>query len=142
VAGFEVPGDTVIDAVANMGGLGDFRTIGQGLASSAIILGLVRSEAAGRVLGGGRRMQVLGDASYALYLVHYPLISILCKVAVALGMAKLGLSGAVVSYGVIFLACLAAAVAFHLWMEKPAMSCLRNWAARAGLLGPPPGRVA
>jgi exopolysaccharide production protein ExoZ len=59
----------------------------------------------------------LGDASYVLYLVHYPLISALCKVSASL--LPHTIVGASVAYTVILIACLVAAIAVHLWIERP-----------------------
>jgi peptidoglycan/LPS O-acetylase OafA/YrhL len=97
-----------------------------GLASALMILGLVRAEAGGRVIGGHRWLQLLGDASYALYLIHFPMISILCKLAVALHMNQLGVMGALVSYLLILAGCLGGAVAFHLWIERPVTAYVRT----------------
>jgi peptidoglycan/LPS O-acetylase OafA/YrhL len=52
-----------------------------------------------------------------LYLVHYPLIIILCKLAMLL--LPRTLVGAAVAYTMILILCLLAAVAVHLWIEKP-----------------------
>jgi peptidoglycan/LPS O-acetylase OafA/YrhL len=92
-----------------------------------IVVGLTRAETEGQVVGGNRRIQLLGDSSYALYLSHYPLISVLCKAAMALGMPKLGVAGALITYVVILATCIAAGVALHLIIEKPTLSYLRTW---------------
>lgn len=65
---------------------------------------------------------MLGDASYALYLIHYPLISIVCKAAIALGLS--GLLGATITYVVALVLCIGSAVVFHLWVEKPLLRYL------------------
>jgi len=115
-----------IDAFAAAGLFKDWRIVLYGLAGALIVFGAVSAEDRGRVIGGQRAMQTLGDASYALYLMHYPLISLLCKLAMLAGLDKLGLAGAAIAYAVILGACMLAAVAFHLWIEKPLTTYLRT----------------
>lgn len=95
------------------------RTLVFGLAASLIIFGLVVAEDGGKTYLGHKWLQLLGDSSYALYLIHFPLISVLCKVAIALHLQTFGLVGAIVSFVAIFVACLAISVLFHLWVERP-----------------------
>jgi exopolysaccharide production protein ExoZ len=102
------------------------RTILYGAASSLIIFGLVQLEDTGRVVCGNKAMQLLGDSSYALYLIHYPLISSLCKLSLFLQLNKFGITGALIAYFFIFFACLTSSVAFHLWIEKPVTASIRN----------------
>ncbi|MBN3788767.1 acyltransferase [Burkholderia sp. Ac-20353] len=101
---------------------GPTSSIGYGLASSAIIYGLVKLEDTGIPLGVHRWIQTLGDASYALYLLHFPIISVMCKIAIKIGLT--GTAGAVISYLPILASCIAASVVFHLWIEKPVMRYL------------------
>ncbi|WP_321811964.1 acyltransferase [Burkholderia sp. BCC1985] len=101
---------------------GPTSSIAYGLASSVIIYGLVKLEDTGTPLGVHRWIQTLGDASYALYLLHFPIISVLCKLAIKIGLT--GTSGAVISYIPILASCVAASVVFHLWIEKPMMQYL------------------
>lgn len=114
------------DTVINLNFLKDSKTILYGLASSLIIFGLVQEEDKGRVILGHNWMQILGGSSYALYLIHFPLISVLCKVCILMQLNKLGAAGAVISYLAIFGACLISSVGFHLWIEKPVGVYLRN----------------
>jgi peptidoglycan/LPS O-acetylase OafA/YrhL len=67
-------------------------------------------------------LALLGDASYSLYLVHFPLISALCKLVVALGLT--GVLGATVAFPVILASCLLVAIALHLYVEKPLLAWL------------------
>jgi exopolysaccharide production protein ExoZ len=106
--------------------LGEQTTILYGVASSLIILGFVKAEDNGHVIGGNRWIQLLGNASYALYLIHYPLISILCKLSLTFHLDKVGIIGAFVSYLSIFCVCLVSSAAFHLWIEKPVTSHIRK----------------
>lgn len=114
--------DTIIGA--NL--LEERRIILYGLASSILIFGLVRAEDKDLVIGGHSWLQILGNSSYALYLLHYPLISILCKLSLVLQLEKLGLIGALSSYVVIFGMCLLSSVVFHLIIEKRVVAYLRR----------------
>ena len=99
-----------------------------GAGAAVAIVGLVCAERAGHVWGGQRWLQLLGDASYSLYLIHYPLISAGCKVATALGLR--GDTWGMVMYPVLLAAALAAGVGLHLWIEKPLIRRLnRRWQA-------------
>lgn len=55
------------------------KVIFYGLIYSLIIYGLVSIELNGRVVGGSNIFQKIGASSYALYLIHFPLISLLAK---------------------------------------------------------------
>lgn len=93
-----------------------------GLASGLIIAGLVGWEKGKVQKPNFGVLQLLGDASYVLYLVHYPLISALSKICVRL--LPRTYFGAAIAYGVILGACLTVAVAVHLWIEKPLLRSL------------------
>ena len=99
--------------------LGDWNVYGLGIASSVAILAAVAAEKAGADLGGGRALQLIGAASYVLYLIHYPLLSVGCKVAMACGMQKLGIAGMAASYTLLLAAVITAAILFHLAIELP-----------------------
>ncbi len=118
--------DTVLqlDAIAS-------KTLLYGLASSAIIFGLVKAEDKGYIVGGSSWLQSLGNASYCLYLIHYPLISVLCKLSLSMQLDKFGIVGTLISFVSIFCACLLAALAFHWWIEKPVAAYFRNRTLKA-----------
>jgi len=100
-----------------------------GAASALLILGLVGRERHGVVLGRARLLQHLGDSSYVLYLLHYPLVSVLCKLLVAAGLR--GDGGAIAAFALTVCVCVAASSLFHLWIEKPLMKMLTpRFAAR------------
>jgi peptidoglycan/LPS O-acetylase OafA/YrhL len=90
------------------------------------VLGLTAGEECGLPSGRHPWIQRLGDASYALYLIHFPLISLLTKVAFATGLPRLGIAGAAVTLIVEVAVCIAVSVAFHLWLEKPIIAFLRR----------------
>jgi exopolysaccharide production protein ExoZ len=97
-----------------------------GLSSAILILGLVHAEDSGKTYGGYGGLRSLGDASYALYLIHYPAISVLCKIMIAAGLT--GTMGAVVSFLVILIICLAVSLGFHCWLERPLLDYF-SWRA-------------
>src|ERR1700689_5491333 len=91
--------------------------IALGLASCLTIAGLLSWEKGQPHKVSLGALVLLGDASYVLYLLHYPLIIVLCKLAVFV-LAR-GASGAGIAYVMILMLCILAAVAVHLWIEKP-----------------------
>jgi peptidoglycan/LPS O-acetylase OafA/YrhL len=109
---------------------GDWNTYGLGIASSIAILAAVNAEHSGADLGGGRILQLIGSASYVLYLIHYPLFSVGCKLAMACGMTRLGIPGAALTYVIMLLAAMAAAVLFHVGIEMPVQRRLGGFMIR------------
>ncbi|WP_439816702.1 acyltransferase family protein [Zavarzinia sp. CC-PAN008] len=91
-------------------------TIGMGLGAVLTILGAVACERAG-LLRVPRWLAFLGQASYAIYLVHMPAISLLAKVMVALAPMTAWSPWPV--FAVLAAWGLAAGIAFHLWVERP-----------------------
>ncbi len=85
--------------------------------SAILIVGLVAAEKSGALRLRPSFMTTFGDASYALYLIHSPIVSVMCKLAMALGLR--GLLGASVSYVVILAVCIFGSIAFYLWVERP-----------------------
>lgn len=92
-----------------------------GLLSAALLLSLVIAEQQGKIRLPNY-WNTLAGASYALFLLHFPMISILCKFALVLGVDS-GLEIAV-AFVVILTACLGSALAFHLWLERPLLGWL------------------
>lgn len=121
-----------LDTISGLLLFKSWATLIYGAASSMIVLGLIRAEKDGSRFGTQAWMQTLGDASYALYLIHFPLISALCKVAMMLQLNRLGFTGALIAFLIILAACLMAAVAFHRFVEKPAANFLRALIDRTG----------
>ena len=68
----------------------------------------------------------LADASYALYLIHFPLIAVLSKAAAVLPKTA---AFAALAFAAIVAACCGAALAFHRGFEQPV---LRRLARRSG----------
>ena len=110
-----------LDVIFDSGLFSNHRTLFYGTAASFIVFGLVSAENGGKIFLEQPWIQLLGDSSYALYLIHFPLISLFCKIAVALDIIKFGLLGAIASFIAIFGACQLTAIAIHLWIERPLM---------------------
>jgi peptidoglycan/LPS O-acetylase OafA/YrhL len=107
------------------------RRLVYGLWSGVIILGLVRAEAAGKLRIDPGWIPLLGDASYSLYLIHFPIIVVLCKFAMYTGTN--GAVGAVVYSPIILAACVFSAVAFYTYIEQPILGWFRNRSAPPGV---------
>ncbi|WP_353000920.1 acyltransferase [Mesorhizobium sp. M1295] len=93
-----------------------------GLFSSVLIFGLVSRELAGwRPVS--RAGELLGNASYVLYLTHFPIISVMCKLARKIGLS--GFAGATITWIVTLAVCIVAAILFHIVFEKPLQTIFR-----------------
>jgi peptidoglycan/LPS O-acetylase OafA/YrhL len=112
-------------AIIPVGGQeGLFEAIVGGLAGALVLLGLLSLERQGTVLGSGRVVQLLGAASYAIYLVHFPLVNMIFRGScVVLG--KTVFSAVIASVAAV-IASLLAGIAFHLWVEKPVIAALQR----------------
>ena len=93
-----------------------------GVTSAVMVFALVRYEMqTGRKLAPGV-LGTLGDSSYALYLVHFPLIALLSKMAVAV--FPKDAFWASVAFLVLVGASVCAGIAFHTWIEAPILRAL------------------
>ena len=95
-----------------------------GALASLIVIGLARAEAAGAVRCGGGMVKLLGDASYALYLLHIPIISVGVKLAAGLGLSST--PALLMAYLALFAACVVAAVVFHITVERRLLRLFRR----------------
>lgn len=87
------------------------------------LIAAIRAEAAGRVRVPAVAV-LLGNASYAIYLVHNPLIAVLARAAPPHWAAALGW---------FIVASTAAGLAYHLWYERPAIRLVRSLLHRSRL---------
>ena len=89
-----------------------FYSVVFGLGVAFLLLAVVREEAAGKV-AVGRFLRLLGDASYAIYLIHYPMMSVGARLGDSLHPMTvfIGLSAFSVIAGIVY----------HLAFEKPAI---------------------
>lgn len=99
-----------------------------GACSSLMVLGMVNMEDAGWKLAREHLLVRLGDASYALYLIHVPVMALLVKAATMLSnrIGPFGPLGASVSALVIVMVCCMVALAFHRQIERPVIQRLGN----------------
>lgn len=86
-----------------------------GLASFLIVLGGASAEQHGLIIAPAW-LKRLGDASYALYLVHFPVLSLLARV---LRLDPMRVIPAPISYLLLASGAVAAGLAFHLLIERP-----------------------
>ncbi|HEU5135045.1 MAG TPA: acyltransferase [Steroidobacteraceae bacterium] len=93
---------------------------GFGVASFLILL-QAEAPALQRFFANRRLLLLLGDASYSIYLIHYPLVSATCKVLKYLG---LGAGNTLIAFVVAAAFSAAAGVALHLIVEKPMLRWL------------------
>ncbi len=97
------------------------RTLLYGLGSALALAGAVELERQGRV-AVPRFAQLVGDASYSIYLIHLPTLSILAKLltrpglkeSIPIGLAYVLLPGLAIGTGILL----------HLWVEKPMLARL------------------
>jgi len=90
-----------------------------GFAAALAILGLISLERAGH-LSFPWALTYLGEASYAVYLIHYPVISLMCKVVAR---NRLWAHGAL-CFLTVSVAALAVGILFHALLEKPVTAYL------------------
>lgn len=136
VAGFGVAlfALVAIDVVAGANLLNAWRTILYGIASAVIILGLVQAENRGKVLLDQNWLQLMGQSSYSLYLIHFTVIGVFSRLAMSIGLNGFGWFGAMATYGAILCACIAISLAFHIWVEKPIAGYLGKKRGQPSLL--------
>ena len=99
--------------------------LGFGAAAALIVCGAVSLE---RAKGTKPPMLLsrLGDASYALYLIHYPLLSLCAKLWMRLSFLRA--APAELAFTVMVIVCVAAGWGLHIAVEKP----LSRWLATRG----------
>ncbi|CAN5606087.1 acyltransferase [soil metagenome] len=96
-----------------------------GLGSALLLAGSLALESLGRVRIP-RSVVFLGDASYAIYLIHFPVVTLLCKIGAKIGAPQVlwFITSVVLST--------AAGVVFHLAVEKPLLRLVPSkWPRRA-----------
>ncbi len=99
------------------------RRLVYGAIGAVIILAFAQAEDRGVLRLRHPLIKILGDSSYALYLLHIPLISLLAKLGVRLGIS--GPLPTIAAFVFVFLACVVVAIAFHLTIERRLLALFR-----------------
>ncbi len=126
IVGLVLYGISALDSIFDTYILGDVRILHFGICSAIILLALVKLEDHGIVIGGSKILQALGDASYSLYLLHFSVMTVVCKVFLHFHFRDLGYGGALIVYVVSVVVCVIVALQFHKWIEKPMLVYLRR----------------
>ena len=121
LAGLEVANMFIHNHVRSPG-RPDSLSFGFGFFSGILVVGLVGSERR-TPKPVPRWLAKLGDASYVLYLVHFPIISAMAKV---LTLYDGGLAFVTVSVVLVFVVCCVVSVVFHDWIETPLVNALKG----------------
>jgi exopolysaccharide production protein ExoZ len=100
------------------------RKLGYSLFSALMIYALVTLEGAGAISVKNRLLLLIGDASYAIYLIHFPIVSAVTKFFYHL-FPKTSYF-AVGNFLVCSLICIAAGIAIHLFFEKRILAYLNK----------------
>lgn len=103
---------------------GNTRILIFGLGSMLALLGVVELERQKR-LRVPKILKLLGDASYMIYLIHFPLLSLLAKVFIRLGAKEL--LPAIISFILFPIIAAIAGVGLHLFIEKRLLRYLNSW---------------
>ncbi|HET6804997.1 MAG TPA: acyltransferase [Frateuria sp.] len=93
-----------------------------GVSSAMAIAGLASLEQQGRI-AAGRLLQLLGDASYSIYLIHFTMFSAMAKVFQRLGVLHVMPPAA--WYAALFVIACVGGTLLHLMVEKPLLRSLR-----------------
>ncbi|WP_353473010.1 acyltransferase [Salipiger sp. H15] len=99
------------------------RTVLFGAFAMLGVAGVARLESGG-ALGAGRAMVFLGDASYAIYLVHGLALALLTKVMLALGLGQV--LPPALTLLILVVGAMATGVLAHLVVERPLLRWLRT----------------
>jgi exopolysaccharide production protein ExoZ len=93
-----------------------------GALSGVVIVAIIQDEVVNKARYKNLILIEIGNSSYALYLLNFPIISLLTKAALVIG-AK-GYLGVLVSLLFVLAACIVAGVVFHRKIEVPIMRYL------------------
>lgn len=102
------------------------KTYIEGTAFAIFILGAISLERAGHVIWRGALYQKIGKSSYALYLVHYPLVVFLAKFMSKLGLPEFGIVGLIFALGIALIGSVLAGWGIHIYIEAPLTQFLRG----------------
>lgn len=94
----------------------DWQLLANGVASAVMLIGLAAWEMA-VPLKVPRILLACGEASYSIFLIHYPLLSIFSKIGMKVGLGR-WLSGEWI-FMLFAAGCIGVGIVFHRWVEKP-----------------------
>lgn len=97
-----------------------------GASFSLLIFSIVKMEKNGYDFKKYKKLNLLGNASYSLYLLHNPIIFVLAKLSVALGLVQYGVFGALITFIIMLSICIFVAIIFHLYIEIHILAFLKN----------------
>jgi exopolysaccharide production protein ExoZ len=100
----------------------NFFEILYGIVSSILLFSLVRVEDSQPQYFKNSLLSLLGNSSYALYLIHFPLISFLAKIMVT---RFHGFWGVFISFFIMLITCIIVSISFHLYIEMPLLKKIR-----------------
>ena len=103
------------------------RLVLQSAAAAFVLFSLLQLELSGYLISGGKWLRLFGDASYSIYLIHFPLISLLCKISIKYELVGKGLIFDIANFISQGLICLAVGVTLYLVIEKPSIKVFRKW---------------
>lgn len=103
-----------------------------GLASALVVWSLLSCEKTGRA-PRNRWLLASGEASYALYLLHFPMIAVLSKIMVLV--LPLNAIGAAIAFVLMLVTCITASLAFHYRVERPLLQFLLPARKRKAIAG-------
>ena len=95
-----------------------------GLLAGVTVIGLVQAEREGLIVLRSRLLALVGDASYSLYLLHIPVISLACKFLLAAGIDQPALL--VPAFALTATLCVVVAVVFYRLVERPVLALLQH----------------
>ena len=93
-----------------------------GVSSAMTLAGLVAFERKSPIIVPAWAL-LLGDASYAIYLVHYPALSIVARLWLKLGGRAVPVP---IAFAALVMICALLGIAFHLIVEKPLINVLND----------------
>ena len=91
--------------------------------AGVILVCLVNAEEARGPRSSSAWVQRLSDASYAMYLLHFPIISLVCKLMMLTGLQ--GVVGATLALVLSFVVSIAASLAFNVYIERRLVAWLK-----------------
>jgi exopolysaccharide production protein ExoZ len=94
----------------------EWQALANGAAAAVLLVGLASWEMQ-KPFRVPRVLLICGASSYSLYLIHAPLLSLLSKLGVAVGIGRWLNVEAI--FVVFVITCVAAGILFHRWVEKP-----------------------